>query len=203
MLWALVPFLSYGFGTPFSFGYAALRRRSAGLGVAAGGYGLGTVGAIALMSVGHPGAIFLALLLMTFLCVTGTVHSFVVRGSVFPREQSGNWRNKQAIGVAKYRMMLRQEARTLVRDDPALAHELRIGRPDLPRGYDDGGLIDVNHAPAATLAMLPGLTPELVERIVQKRTEQGGFVSVEELALDADLPPELVQRLGEYAIFLP
>ena len=35
---------------------------------------------------------------------------------------------------------------------PALAGELRIGRPDLPREYDDGSLVDVNRVPGAVLA---------------------------------------------------
>jgi hypothetical protein len=40
-----------------------------------------------------------------------------------------------------------------------MAWELRIGRPDLPRVYDDGGLIDVNHVPPQVLATLPGCRP--------------------------------------------
>ena len=35
-----------------------------------------------------------------------------------------------------------------------LARELRIGRPDLPRQYDDGGLVDVNNVPVGVLAEL-------------------------------------------------
>jgi hypothetical protein len=44
-----------------------------------------------------------------------------------------------------------------------LAAELRIGRPDLPRHFDDGGLIDVNTVPAQVLSRLPGLRPEEAE----------------------------------------
>jgi hypothetical protein len=43
--------------------------------------------------------------------------------------------------------------------DPAVAAELRIGRPDLPRNFDDGGLIDVNTVPAQVLSRLLGLRP--------------------------------------------
>jgi DNA uptake protein ComE-like DNA-binding protein len=122
---------------------------------------------------------------------------------VFPRTAPHSRRNEHAVKLAQYRRTLREEARTLAADDPALAHELRIGRPDLPRGYDDGGLIDVNHAPPQTLALLPGLTEELIERIVRHRDEHGGFISAEELAVDVDLPPSLVPQLAEYAVFLP
>ena len=84
-----------------------------------------------------------------------------------------------------------------------MAWELRIGRPDLPREFDDGGLVDVNHVPARALAELPGMTPELVERVVRVREECGGFTSVEELSALADLPPALTPRLAEFAVFLP
>lgn len=38
---------------------------------------------------------------------------------------------------------------------------------------------------------------------MSRRGEQGGFVSAEELSVDADLPPEVLPKLAEYAIFLP
>jgi hypothetical protein len=55
------------------------------------------------------------------------------------------------------RMRLRREARKLCQDSPVLAQELTIGRPDPPRDYDDGGLVDVNRVPAAVLASRLGL----------------------------------------------
>ncbi|RAY15470.1 hypothetical protein DPM19_10960 [Actinomadura craniellae] len=103
---------------------------------------------------------------------------------------------------ARRRLDARAEARALAASDPALARELGIGRPDLPRGYDDGGLVDVNHCPPEVLATLPGLTPELVERVVRAREECGGFVSVEELSVLAELPPRLTPRLAEQTIYL-
>src|SRR5690606_39982870 len=39
-----------------------------------------------------------------------------------------------------------------------LAKRLAIGRPDLPRQFDDGGLIDLNHAPEHVLTSLPGVS---------------------------------------------
>lgn len=201
MLWALIPFLTCGFGTPFSFLYAAVRRRSASLGVTAATYGAGT--AAVWMMIGAGGVLSaLGGLLLMLLWVAGTTHAFAVRPRVYPRATPRDLANRHAIHVAKYRRLLRADARALAAGDPALAHELRIGRPDLPRAYDDGGLIDVNHAPPHTLALLPGMTPELVERVVRVRAEHGGFVSAEELAVDADLPPAILPRLSEYALFL-
>jgi hypothetical protein len=94
-------------------------------------------------------------------------------------------------------------ARKIVTEDPGLARELRIGRPDLlPRPFDDGGLIDVNHVPPEVLSRLPGLTYEMVEAIMRVRTGNGGFVSAEEMAVHADLPPSIVAEIGEYALFV-
>ncbi|MFF5264224.1 helix-hairpin-helix domain-containing protein [Actinomadura viridis] len=198
-----MPFLTFGFGTPFSFLYAALRNKSWNLGATAAGYGAAT--GMAMLLTQAESALFGALsgIMMLTLWIAGTVHAFAVRPSAFPRGAPHDARNEHAIRLAKYRRTLREQARALAAEDPALAHELRIGRPDLPRGYDDGGLIDVNHAPPATLALLPGTDEALVERIVRHRAEHGGFLSAEELAVDLDLPPALLPQLAEYAIFLP
>lgn len=202
VLWAFVPFMTFSFGTPFSFFYASVKRRSWPLGGAALAYG-GATGLVAtLLFTGHPVLVSLGALLMGVLWITGTVHSFTIRSSVFPSVTPRNRLNEHAINLARHRRALREQARALIAEDPALAAELRIGRPDLPRAFDDGGLIDVNHAPAPTIALLPGVTDEMVERIVSVRQNQGGFVSVEELAVHADLPPDLAQGIAEYVIFL-
>ncbi|MFC6879853.1 MULTISPECIES: ComEA family DNA-binding protein [Actinomadura] len=203
ILWAFVPFLTLGYGTPFSFLYAAVRRNSWNLGATAAGYGVGTAAVVTMMQSGDALLGIFGGFMMLMLWIAGTVHAFAVRSSVFPRTVPRSRLNEHAIEVARFRQAMREDARTLARQDPALAFELRIGRPDLPRRYDDGGLIDVNHAPPAVLATLPGLTPELVERLVRRRDEQGGFVSAEELAVDTDLPPDLVPQIAEYSIFLP
>lgn len=109
---------------------------------------------------------------------------------------------EDAVDLAEHRRQLRDEARRAA-EDPAVAWELRIGRPDLHRMYDDGGLVDVNHVPPHVLASLPGMTPDLVYRVAGVRAECGGFSSVEEMSALAQLPPALTKQLGEYAIFLP
>lgn len=110
--------------------------------------------------------------------------------------------NAHAIAVANMRRNLRYQAREHARDT-VLARDLRIGRPDLPRQYDDGGLIDFNHAPAEVLTAITGITPELAEHIVQIRNKVIGFSSAEELAAVAALPPHLTPEIREYGIFLP
>jgi hypothetical protein len=100
----------------------------------------------------------------------------------------------------------RAEARRILDTDPALARELCIGRPDLPRGYDDGGILDVNHVPAmfltAFLAALPGFTPELAARVVEARAELGRFTLLSELVVYADVPEELAGELSDRLVFL-
>ncbi|WP_067489047.1 ComEA family DNA-binding protein [Actinomadura hibisca] len=203
ILWAFVPFLTLGLGTPFSFLYAAVRRGSWNLGATAAGYGGALTMVFMLLNMPDPVLAMLGGLMMTTLWIAGTVHAFAVRPSAFPRAPVMNQGNRHAIRVARYRRTLREEARQLVAEDPALAHELRIGRPDLPGAFDDGGLIDVNHAPPQVLSTLPGMTPDLVERIGRRRREHGGFISAEELAVDVDLPPDRLPKIAEYAVFLP
>ncbi|MFC4913714.1 ComEA family DNA-binding protein [Actinomadura gamaensis] len=200
--WAFIPFATLGWGTPPTLLYGALKARSPGLAVAAASYTAGIGLCVYLWSLADPLAFLLGGFLMTLLWIAGTINAFAVRSTVFPRGESRSPANEHAVRVAKYRRVLRADARRLAAEDPALAHELGIGRPDLPRTYDDGGLVDVNHASARALGTLPGMTPELVERIVRHRDEHGGFISVEELAVDVDLPPALPPKLKEYAIFL-
>jgi len=111
--------------------------------------------------------------------------------------------NAQAIAAATMRRDLRRQAREQAAQDPLLARELRIGRPDLPRQYDDGGLIDLNHAPPPVMTALSGVTPEIAERIASMREHVGCFSSAEELVATVDLHPDLTPELKEYGVFLP
>lgn len=95
--------------------------------------------------------------------------------------------------------VLRNQARLIAAHQPALARSLGIGRPDLPRQYDDGGLIDLNDAPADLLDILPGITGKQAAAIVVSRTQQGRFHLVDDLwtrgLLPAHLAPQLADRL--------
>jgi len=201
--WAVIPLLTFGLGSPFSFTWAVTRTRDWRAPAAGVAYGVAYLAIFfGLFASGSAAAIALGSMLMMTMWVTTSVHAFTVRRQIYPRKSPRERANDHAIVVARYRRLLRDQARALLAEDSGLATELCIGRPDLPRAYDDGGLIDVNHVPAPTLALLPGLTDELVQRIIRVRGEQGGFVSAEELGIDADLSPDLVQRIAEYAIFI-
>ncbi len=66
-------------------------------------------------------------------------------------------------------------------------------------GSAAGGKVDLNSADVTTLETLPGVGPVLAQRIVDWRTEHGGFSSVDELGevsgigekTFADLAPEV------------
>ncbi|WP_311922217.1 helix-hairpin-helix domain-containing protein [Microbispora sp. H10836] len=207
-LWALAPLYTCGFGTPLTMLYAALRRRSAWYGAASAGYAT-AIGTWIYLAEAYdeaeaPFLVSLAMVLgMLGPWLVGTVHSLTVRKQVFDDLLPDSSANEQAVAFVQHRRALREQARELAQRDPVLARELRIGRPDLPRQYDDGGLVDVNRAPASVIAGLPGLTPALAEQIVRVRDQVGGFVSAEDVSAAASLPPNLTADLAEYGIYLP
>ncbi|SCF17668.1 BTAD domain-containing putative transcriptional regulator [Micromonospora mirobrigensis] len=101
------------------------------------------------------------------------------------------------------RRIRREQTRYLLDHYPPARHELRIGRPDLPRTFDDGGLVDINAVDDAVLAALPGLTDEQRRLIVADRRQRGPYGSVEELGGRCGLPAAVTGRLRDVLIFLP
>ena len=106
-----------------------------------------------------------------------------------------------SISDSKNRIRVREKARRMVAKKPQLADELGIGRPDLYREYDDGGLIDVNHVPEGYLLHLPGVDKELAHRIVEMRNGVGGFTSVGDLEITLDLEPGSLNRAKGLILF--
>jgi hypothetical protein len=83
----------------------------------------------------------------------------------------------------------------------ALARDLMIGRPDLPRVYDDGGLVDVNHVPGFVLGSGLGLTEDEVRDVLTARRNLGRLSSADELCAYTQLSPGRVDELRELMIF--
>lgn len=106
-------------------------------------------------------------------------------------------------GVAEglARRQLREQYRKVALDDPDLARSMGIGRPDLSRNIDDGGLLDINSLPADKLGPLAGLTGEEATRVVDARAHLGRFLSLADLAVYADLPESTIDTLRERIIF--
>lgn len=95
--------------------------------------------------------------------------------------------NADAIAEATRARQLRAEARAYAEREPLLARDLRIGRPDLPRQYEDGGLVDVNSAPAETMAKWLGISESQARDIAGSRSTLGRFQNAEDLVVLAGL----------------
>jgi hypothetical protein len=108
-----------------------------------------------------------------------------------------------AIAAVESARARRRDARELAERDPLMARELCIGRPDLPRQYDDGGLVDLNAAPAAAIADVCQVPMAVAQELVTTRAHLGRFSSVEEAIVYANVPGDDVHGLRERAIVLP
>lgn len=203
-VWAFLPALSFGTLAPVPIVHAAARLRSGRLWASAAGYVAATL-AMALLfllspetaedATDVPGTV--GLVLMLTLMTGGTVHALLLRRRVFqPRHQ-----DDPALAAALARRARRGEAIAIVERDQALAIELCIGRPDLPRQYDDGGLIDVNHVPPQVLVHELGIDPGDAAKVIAAREHIGGFTGPSELIAYA-LPPAAVDRVRDRLIFL-
>lgn len=96
----------------------------------------------------------------------------------------------------------RERYRQLIEKDRPLARSMHVGRPDVPRDYDDGGLLDINSIPAHVLSTHAGLNDLEAARIVEVRGQLGRFVSVDEVLAYVDLPEPSAVRLREVAVFV-
>ena len=221
VVWALVPLLTVGLGTMVALGWAAYRLHSRWLTVSAAFAFVITVVVLWLSNstTSSTANNIDGTLIVVVLIACGLGITFAVRGRLVRPEPTlldaghGHFRFTvkapprsngidPAISQSLAGRHRREQARKIVEQDPALARDLSIGRPDLPRQFDDGGLVDVNHAPLAVIAHLPGMTRQVAEQIVEARDRTNGFSFVEELTGCTDLPPALAEELAERLIFL-
>jgi DNA uptake protein ComE-like DNA-binding protein len=108
----------------------------------------------------------------------------------------------KASEAARERLSERRRALALACENPALAQEMGIGRPDKP-GAADAGVVDVNNASVSALETLPGIDDQLATRIAEVRAEIAGFSSLEDLGQALDLDGDLVEVLRGKVVFLP
>lgn len=197
-----LPVLSLGTLTWMVFLAYAVHRRSKLLGFATAGYLLLAVtGCVIADLTGEetePSGWFgVAMFVMMIATLGGSVHVALLAFVVPMRPQS----DPRLIVEIEQRAR-RQQALQLASQYPSVARELRIGRPDLPRVFDDGGLVDVNAAPAEVLAVLPGMNPHLAERIVAERQHRGAFGSLDDLVARGAVPLDTANALREHAVAL-
>jgi hypothetical protein len=143
-------------------------------------------------------------LLYIALGICAAIHACILfrPGRAQPSRADAAWRrNQEMMQGARNRIERRNHARHVVQTNPALARELRIGRPDLPRGFDDGGLVDVNRVPGAVLAAQLGLTQQEVTNVITARDKLGRFTGADELRDAGTLSPGRVDELRDLMIF--
>jgi DNA uptake protein ComE-like DNA-binding protein len=97
----------------------------------------------------------------------------------------------------------RAEARELAVRDPLLAREIHIGRPDLTRGYDDGGLVDLNTAPPEVIAQVCAIARTTAESIVAARPGGVGYRAVDDVFTAAEIPVTAQDRIRDRSLVLP
>ena len=132
----------------------------------------------------------------------GTYLAFVERGVAVgaPATGSGPWL-PGAEGPLAMRQ-LRARYRQAAAEDPALAREMGVGRPDRPRLFDDGGLLDLNSLPAVEIGARAQLSEAQVRALIMARERFGRLSSIEDLVVHADLDPAAAERLRDYAVFV-
>ncbi|MEU0510503.1 hypothetical protein [Amycolatopsis sp. NPDC006125] len=106
-----------------------------------------------------------------------------------------------AVARVKAARERRRQARELAANDPAMARELRIGRPDLPRDYDDGGLVDLNAAPATAIAQTCAVDPAVAQQIVDARAG-ARFSAVDDVFALTELPLDTWDAIRERGIVI-
>lgn len=200
IVWALIPLLTLGLLAFVPFAHAAAKLQHRRLWLVAASYAVVTVGLFGpLADTSNTSDLGAALFTAAWfaLIVGSTVHALVLRRRVFspPTVQP-------AMAAALADRELRQQAKAIVAGDPALARELRIGRPDLPRQFNDGGLIDVNHVPNQILVERLGLSPAEADRVVETRERLGGFSSSAELCTFAEIADATIDPVQERLLFL-
>ncbi|SEC23379.1 Helix-hairpin-helix motif-containing protein [Nocardioides exalbidus] len=110
--------------------------------------------------------------------------------------------NAAAVASVEAGRRKRHEARELLQRDPMMARDLRIGRPDLERQYDDGGLIDVNSAPPEVMSHWLGLSPAESAQVVDARTQLGRFQHPDDLVNYANLDPATYDRVSDRIVLM-
>jgi hypothetical protein len=107
-----------------------------------------------------------------------------------------------ATEAGELRLQERERALQIARENPALAQEIGIGRPD-KHGATDAGLVDLNNAPVTALLKLPGVDGDVATEIIEGREKVGGFSSLEDMGTALDLDGALVESLRGQVVFLP
>ena len=198
--WLLACLFPFGWFTWLGFGYAGFRAKRPAWVAGGAAYLVVIAAAIVVTSLDEDidgVEDDIGYLTMFLVWGGGLVHGWFVRKAYLRRIQLLEDPALEAARVARERQAY---ARELARRDPELARAAEIGRRG---GFDEGGVVDVNHAPVEDIADLPGIDAATARRIVAVRDDVGGFSSLEDLGLTMDLSGDVVERLRGRVVCLP
>jgi DNA uptake protein ComE-like DNA-binding protein len=192
--------LTLGLAAPVLFAIAGIQTRQRSWQRAAAFYAVAIWGGVVLLGASEgdsaPGIIgFLAWLIGW---ISATIHAFLIRGEYQHRLAGA----QNPLEAARSAVEARKEAHRLVREEPDVARELGVGRPDV-EGARTMGVIDVNQVPAPVLATLPGIDNHLAAEIVRAREDIDGFKSLEDMGGVMDLDGNTVEDIRPYVVFVP
>lgn len=208
-IWAFAPLLTCGYAAPIVFGMALGRRRDTlTLAALIAHSALILVGCIAVFGSGDPMPSWAVATFGTSMALSAfgaTAHLLVIRSLVWapPQHPHVPVARLSSMEVVDRARKLRDQARRTAQADPMLAKRLGIGRPDQPRQFDDGGLVDLNHAPLPVLMSLPGVTERSARQIQDWVERSGPFSSLGEVMLVIEISPTFEHHLREYCVFIP
>jgi hypothetical protein len=198
--WVIASLVPFGWVTWAGFLYAGLKARKGAWVAFAAAYALAAAGAITITELDEDIDELddtLGYLLMFGTYAVGIVHSFVARKEYLRRIAI---LEDPALEQARLSEERRAFAHELARSDPELARTAGLGRRG---GFEEAGLVDVNHAPVEDIADLPQVSGALAREIVAAREHLDGFSSLEDLGMALDLPGDLVEDLRGHVVFLP
>lgn len=136
--------------------------------------------------------------LVLLVVVAGCIQLRPLRREVYDSPERALAERDPVVARALAARAKREEARRILAQDPGLARDLGIGRPDLRRGFDDGGLVDLNSADAPVIASVCAIHPKYADAVVAARRARGGtYFNLGEVLVDVDLPPDVQEALRD------
>ncbi len=198
--WVIATLFPFGWFTWLGFAYAGFRAKKRAWVAAGAAYLVVIAAAIVVTSAdenidGPEDDI--GYLTMLLVWGGGFVHALMIRKDYIRRLTIID---DPALLAARTAEERRAYARELAQNNPELARAALLGRAG---GFDEGGVVDINHAPVEDIADLPGIDADTARRIVAVRDGVGGFSSVEDLGMTMDLPGDVVEQLRRRVVCLP
>lgn len=201
LLWCLIPAISLGMLTWVPAVQAWWKVRTAGWAVTSVLLIAGAAGVITGLVTDADNSALLGMLVIGG-AIGGTAAAATARRIVFADEEPGRGIDPNIADVLDRRER-RVKARQIAAADPAMALELRIGRPELARSYDDGGVIDLNNAGADSIAAVLGWSRGKAKEFVAERDRREGYESLAEVIAMSSIPPRALDRASDQIVLLP